>query len=119
MTKVIVEVMTSGQALKRTMNAWRKSMRGEACEPTIGVPSVMELLSLLSPKRLELLRYVAENPGRSIRSLAKGLRRDYKNVHADVAHLTQWHLLLKDENGITAPFDEIVIKGRAQLRNAA
>ena len=44
-----------------------------------------ELTALLLPKRMELLRFVADHPGLSVRALAGALKRDYKNVHTDVA----------------------------------
>lgn len=116
MKRILVEVMTSREALKRFAGAWR-SGSGKA-EPTIGVGSIAELTTLLSPKRLELLRFIAGSPGLSIRALSQALNRDYKNVHTDVADLEASHLLARDEAGrVTAPYDEIVI--RAPLREAA
>lgn len=67
---------------------------------------------------MELLRFVAENPGLSIRALSQALHRDYKNVHTDVSDLEASHLLARDEQGlVSAPYDEIVI--RAPLHKAA
>jgi predicted transcriptional regulator len=118
MKKIYVEVMTSGEALKRFARAWRKAAVPEMTEPTIGVGSIAELTALLSPKRMELLRFVAEHPGLSVRALAQTLNRDYKNVHTDVAELEANHLLVRGKNGrVSAPWDEIVI--RAPLRKAA
>jgi predicted transcriptional regulator len=66
---------------------------------------------------MELLRYVAQHPQRSVRALATSLGRDYKNVHTDVAELTERRLLERHADGrVTAPFDEIVI--RHPLRNS-
>jgi predicted transcriptional regulator len=118
MKKLYVEVMSSGEALKRFSRAWKGASAGKALEATIGVGSIAELTALLSPKRMELLRHVAQNPGLSIRALAGALRRDYKNVHTDVSELEARHLLERDEAGlIKAPYDELVI--RAPLREAA
>ena len=118
MRRIRVEVMASEAAARRLTSAWRAAERGEPVEPTIGVGSIGELTALLSPKRMELLRHVAEHPGLSVRALAAALERDYKNVHTDVAELEERHLLERDENGrVRAPYDEIVI--RAPLRKAA
>ena len=118
MKKLYVEVMSSGEALKRFSRAWKGASAGKAPDATIGVGSIAELTALLSPKRMELLRHVAQNPGLSIRALAGALRRDYKNVHTDVSELESRHLLERDEAGlIQAPYDELVI--RAPLREAA
>jgi predicted transcriptional regulator len=118
MKKLYVEVMSSGEALKRFSRAWKGSSAGKPMDATIGVGSIAELTALLSPKRMELLRHVAQNPGLSIRALAGALHRDYKNVHTDVSELEVKHLLERDAEGrIMAPFDELVI--RAPLREAA
>lgn len=118
MKKLFVEVMSSGEALKRFSRSWKDASAGKSVDATIGVGSIAELTALLSPKRMELLRHVAQNPGLSIRALAGALRRDYKNVHTDVSVLEGRHLLERDEDGrISAPFDELVI--RAPLREAA
>ncbi len=118
MKRLHVEVMSSGDALKRFSRAWKGAAAGKAQDAIVGVGSIAELLALLSPKRMELLRHVARNPGLSIRALAGALRRDYKNVHTDVSELEARHLLERDETGlVTAPFDELII--RAPLREAA
>jgi predicted transcriptional regulator len=118
MKRIAVEVLSSGEALGRVARAWSAARKGGKTEPTIGVSSIGELSALLSPRRMELLRFVAENGGLSVRALAKQLDRDYKNVHSDVAALEARHLLERDEaGGIVSPYDEIVI--RAPLRDAA
>jgi predicted transcriptional regulator len=119
MKTLYVEVMSSRDALKRFSRAWRGASDGkEAGGATVGLGSIAELTALLSPKRLELLRHVAQCPGLSIRALAQALGRDYKNVHTDVSELEARHFLERDDAGlITAPYDELVI--RAPLRRAA
>jgi predicted transcriptional regulator len=116
MKRIFVEVMASREALARFGAAWRSA--GKKAETTIAVGSMAELTTLLSPKRMELLGFIAENPGKSIRALSQALHRDYKNVHTDVSELEARHLLSRDGEGlVTAPYDEIVI--RAPLRKAA
>lgn len=67
---------------------------------------------------MELLQFVAEHPGHSIRAMAQALGRDYKNVHTDVSVLEANHLLSRSQDGrVSAPYDEIII--RAPLRDAA
>lgn len=118
MKTLYVEVMSSGEALKRFSRAWRSSSSGKVTDATIGLGSIAELTALLSPKRMELLRHVAQSPGLSIRGLAQALGRDYKNVHTDVSNLEARHLLERDAAGlVTAPYDELII--RAPLRKAA
>lgn len=118
MKTLYVEVMSSGEALKRFSRAWKSASSGKVTDATIGLGSIAELTALLSPKRMELLRHVAQSPGLSIRGLAQALGRDYKNVHTDVSDLEARHLLERDDAGlVTAPYDELVI--RAPLHKAA
>lgn len=118
MKKLYVEVMSSGEALKRFSRAWKSASYREGADATIGLGSIAELTTLLSPKRMELLRHVAQNPALSIRGLAQALERDYKNVHTDVSELEAQHLLERDEAGLVmAPYDELII--RAPLRQVA
>ena len=117
MKKLIVEVMGSEEALRRFARAWRRAA-ANADTATIAVASLAELTTLLSPKRMQLIRHVARNPGLSIRALAQDLKRDYKNVHTDVSELEARQILDRDRAGLLrAPYDEIVI--RAPLRDAA
>jgi predicted transcriptional regulator len=118
MKTLYVEVMSSSEALKRVARAWKGASAAKQSEATIGLGSIAELTNLLSPKRMELLRHVAQSPGLSIRKLAQELGRDYKNVHTDVSELESRHLLERDnDGGVIAPYDQLVI--RAALRQAA
>jgi predicted transcriptional regulator len=118
MKTIFVEVMSSGNALKRFSKAWRAAAGVDASDTVIGVGSIAELTALLTPKRLELLRYVALNPDLSIRALGQALGRDYKNVHTDVCELESRQLLVRKKDGsLSAPYDEIII--RAPLKKAA
>ena len=51
------------------------------------------LFDVLSPKRAELLTYLANNEVVSIRDLAKKLHRNYKNVYDDLNALTKYELV--------------------------
>lgn len=118
MKRIHVEVAGAAAAAKRFARAWHATKKGEPVEPVVAVGSIGELTALLSPKRMELLRFVAAHPGRSVRSLAHALGRDYKNVHTDVTELEDWQLLERDAaRRVTTPYDEIVI--HASLRQAA
>lgn len=68
------------------------------------------LFKTLTPRRCDLLRYVHEHGKISIRALAKGVDRDYSNVHQDVKTLLQVGLILKDEKNdkYHVPWDVIV-----------
>ncbi len=65
-------------------------------------------LSILSPKRLEVLQTLRQQSLCSIRALSKKLKRDYKNVHADVRALEQVGLLERGTKGeLQVPWDVI------------
>ena len=90
--------------------------RAQAGELTEDVPEIINfqswehLTSVLSPKRLELLRYVHRNPTASINQLANALGRKYPNVHADVQALVDAGLLENGENGLRAEYDEVTTR---------
>ena len=65
------------------------------------------LTRVLTGKRMELLRHVRRNETASIRALAKALRRDYSNVHADVHALAAAGLLIANKSGLRADYDTI------------
>ncbi len=74
-------------------------------------------MNALTPKRLELLREVRREADPAVRILADRLGRDYKRVHGDVDTLAGVGLLVRDETGISAPFD--VIEADFDLRAVA
>jgi predicted transcriptional regulator len=118
MKRITAEVFSATQALTRFKRVGKAAAMGKPVQPVLGFESMAELASLLSRKRIELLRYVAEHPGLSIRQLSLVLQRDYKRVHTDVSELEDRGLIARDEGGkLLAPYDEIVI--RAPLREAA
>ena len=93
---------------KRFAGAWRRLERGEKVREThLTFFDLETMMATLSPKRLALLKHVRRHPANSISELAKTLGRDYKRVHADVSALVQAGLIVRDENGIRAPYDSI------------
>ncbi|MEK7876596.1 MAG: hypothetical protein AAB325_10445 [Pseudomonadota bacterium] len=93
---------------KRFAHAWRRLERGEKVREThLTFFDLETMMATLSPKRLALLKHVRRHPASNISELAKTLGRDYKRVHADVSALVQAGLIVRDENGIRAPYDSI------------
>jgi predicted transcriptional regulator len=69
-----------------------------------------DLFSTLSPKRMELLKFLKKNGPLSCRNLAAELKRSYANVHADVQQLIQLDLIEKNsEERLIVPWDELDI----------
>jgi predicted transcriptional regulator len=99
------------EASRRFVNAWHRAERGEKFhERHLAFESWDALARVLTGKRMELLRYVRRHNVTSIRSLAKALKRDYSNVHADVQALTGAGLLDTSSKGVRADYDAIETK---------
>ena len=93
---------------KRFIDAWHRAKRGEKVDESHRTfHSLTALLAALTPKRLELLRYVRHHRVRSIKGLAADLGRNYKNVHQDVEELVRLDLLRRTSDEVIAPYAEI------------
>ena len=98
----VEDLAASGQ---RFVDAWRRAERGERIrEEHLSFESFEGLLSTLSPKRIELVRFVRRQPNLSIAAVARALRRDYKRVHGDIRALEAAGLLEEGDNGLFAPY---------------
>jgi predicted transcriptional regulator len=83
--KVSVGGDLENDASRRYIDAWHRAEDGEKFkERHLAFESWDALARVLTTRRMDLLRYVRRHDVTSIRSLAKGLQRDYSNVHADV-----------------------------------
>jgi predicted transcriptional regulator len=103
--KAQVHVESLAAAGRRFSDAWRRAERGERVrEEHLSFESLEGLLATLSPKRIELVRFVRRRPNLSIAALARGLGRDYKRVHGDVRALEAAGLIENGEKGLRAPF---------------
>lgn len=75
-----------------------------------------QLVSELSPKRMELLQMLKKSGPLSIRALAKMMGRNYSNVHADVQRLIEHGLIEKDiSDHVLVPWDDVVVRMDASL----
>lgn len=99
------------EASQRFVDAWHRAESGKKFhERHLAFESWDALARVLTGKRMELLRYVRRNNVTSIRSLAKALKRDYSNVHADVQALAGAGLLDTTAKGVRADYDAIETK---------
>jgi predicted transcriptional regulator len=93
---------------KRFVDAWHRLERGEKVDEThLTFFDLETMMATLSPKRLALLRHVHHHPAKTVSALAKALGRDYKRVHDDVSALAHAGLIVRDEEGIRAPYDAV------------
>lgn len=103
--KMQVHVEDLAASGRRFVDAWRRAERGEAVhEEHLSFESFEGLLATLTPKRIELVRFVRRHPHLSIAAVARELGRDYKRVHGDIRALEAAGLLEEDEDGLFAPF---------------
>jgi len=66
------------------VDAWRRAERGEPVrEEHLSFERLEDLLATLTPKRIELVRFVRRHPNLSIAAIARELGRDYKRVHGE------------------------------------
>jgi len=96
-----VGVSSREDALDRFEAAWHLAS-GRPRPAPLAVLSFADLPLLignLTPARWDLLRQLKAAGPLSIFALAKHLRRDYKNVHTDVARLLELKLVEKAQDG--------------------
>lgn len=106
--KVNLHVGSIDEMGKRFIGAWNRLESGEAVNEThLTFFSLEAMMATLSPKRLELLRHVHRHPAHTVSELARTIGRDYKRVHEDVSALAHAGLIVRDENGIHAPYDSV------------
>ncbi len=109
--KITVGGAFERKAARRFVDACHRAERGETFhERHLAFESWDALARVLTGKRMELLRYVRRHRVTSIRALAKALRRDYSNVHADVQALTAAGLLDAADGSLRADYDAIETK---------
>jgi predicted transcriptional regulator len=108
--RVTVGGAMEAEAEHSFVEAWHRAAGGESFrERRLAFESWDALARVLTGKRMELLSYVRRHPAASVRALAKGLGRDYSNVHADVQALASAGLLDTD-GGVRADYDAIETK---------
>lgn len=100
MKNIKVTIGNQRDMAKEFISAWHKAEAGYFPEQTaekIYFKDDRALFKVLTPKRCELLKYIHEHGETTILSLAKQLKRDYRNVYQDVKELNLFGLIIKDE----------------------
>ena len=106
-----------GKNFARRVDAGEK-MHEADLELSFSTPA--QLVSELSPKRMELLQVLKKVGPLSVRALAKMMRRNYSNVHADVRRLIEHGLIEKDASDqVFVPWDDVVVRMNASLMRLA
>lgn len=108
--KVTVGGDLEADASRRFIDAWHRAAKGKRFrERHLAFESWDALARVLTTKRMELLRYVRHPEVASVRALAKALKRDYSNVHADIQALSAAGLV-DTSDGLRADYDAIETK---------
>ncbi len=105
-----IGVEDSTHGLKRFIKAWHQAENSEITqtETHLNFEDFSMLASVLTPKRLELMKVLRQDGPLSVRALSKHLKRDYKNVHVDSTALENVGLIKRTKgNLLSAPWDVI------------
>ncbi len=108
--KVHLGVESADKGFGRFIDAWEKAEQGTAkAQVHINFEDFSQLMTVVTPKRLEILKVLRQQGNMSIRALSKALDRDYKNVHTDAKALEEVGLIDRtpEDNLLSAPFDVI------------
>ena len=112
MTKTIqVHIGTPEDMGQRFVEAWQRAEQSQAVSEThVTFCDLKTMLAVLTPKRLDLLKYIRHNEVQNINVLAINLHRDYRNVYNDVKELTKFGLVSRTSEKVFAPYAEIDAK---------
>jgi len=111
--KILISICSLDELKKAVRTSFKQAEAGAPSEDPIHrvyFTSEEDLFSTLSPKRMELLKYLKKNGPMSCRKLATLLNRAYANVHEDVKQLAQLEIIQKDDDQkLMVPWDEVDI----------
>ncbi len=84
--KIEIGIGTAKESYQRFIDAWHKAESGDTknVEVHLNFEDLETLVSVLTTKRLELLKALRKQGPMSVRALSKALERDYKNVHVSL-----------------------------------
>lgn len=109
--KAIIELGHRGSAIEQARRDLVMARGGGDADYHLIFESARTLFSELTPARIDTLDYLRIHGPMTIYALAKELKRNYSNVHADVDKLLEHGLAEKDaDNRIAAPWDSIEIR---------
>lgn len=101
---VVIGVGTFEEAVLRS----KAAVRGKKQPSHISFASAQSLLSVLTPKRWDIVGAMTGAGSISIRAVARRVGRDVKAVHADIQVLLGHGVIKKTENGkIIFPYDSV------------
>ena len=91
-----------------TLGVVRKWEEPTETEVHLNYEDLSMLLSILTPRRLDVLKTLRSEGPLSVRALSVRLERNYKNVHGDTRALEDAGLVNRTKDGkLTVPWDVI------------
>lgn len=112
MRKLTIQVESIDAGAERFIMAWEK---GEKQGEYLTFETLDQMLKKLTSRRWSLLIMLQKQGPMSLRAVARALKRDVKNVHADAQALKELSLVEECDQGLYVPYDEI----EAHMRLAA
>jgi predicted transcriptional regulator len=113
MTKALIGIANFRETANELGAVAARIDAGERLAPAdyrLNFATAAQLFTELTPKRMELLDTLKRTGPQSVYRLAKLLGRNYSNVHAAVARLTELGLIAKnDEDKVFVPWDDVEI----------
>lgn len=97
--KLKVIIKSNAQIKAEMINALKGKIRTIQKDNEIVFNSIESFVQILTKTRIEILIYLNHNSPGSIYALAKGLERDFKNVHSDVKKLAELSLIDLEPTG--------------------
>jgi len=116
--RIEIGISTAKESYRKFIDAWHKAESGKTTdvEVHLNFEDLETLVSVLTTKRLELLKALRRQGPMSVRALSKALDRDYRNVHVDTAGLEAVDLIQRGDDGLVFSAWDVI---DAQLRLVA
>lgn len=108
-----IEISTPQAAMEAFAQTWERLERGEAFNQveSIGFESLSELLSTLTPRRLELIQTLKRSGPTPIGDLTEPIEDDRTSNRTDVGTLIDLGILeIDDRQRVLVPWDEIDLR---------
>ncbi|XGI84777.1 transcriptional regulator (plasmid) [Halorutilales archaeon Cl-col2-1] len=114
-TDLIITSETWEEFKEGSVDRARSLDEGEQPPHVVNIEDPSEFRKLLTPKRLELIETVVEDPPESIRDLADKLDRGLREVHEDLELLEEYGIVKFEEEGRAKrpyiPYETVRISG--------
>lgn len=100
--KVNIEIKSDAEIFNEVAEVMENIAAGKKVKKhrAVSFDSLDHFRSIITPERLRLLSIIRKHSPKTIYQLAKLAKRDYANVHRDVAVLERFDFLERDKKGL-------------------